>query len=280
MNDSKFNALIALLDDPDPEVARQVESELTTLGIEGIARLEQAWEAVTDTTLQQRLEELITRLQVGHFTEELYTWRQGGGADLFEGWLLLTQVQYPTLNVQKYRNELSRLANRTWLETNSGMNDLERLSVINRMLYGREGYGGNFADPDKPDNLFLSQLIDTKHSNSLGLSVFYYILCQQLQIPMQVVHFGGYYALKYYQPNAHFYIDAFNKGMFFTPKQVQQFLRKMKADENLNHYKPLSHIYIVLHLVDRLVEAYRTLGLTGKAETFAQLRKDIDISFE
>jgi regulator of sirC expression with transglutaminase-like and TPR domain len=280
MNDSKFNALIALLDDPDPEVARQVEAELTSLGLDGIPRLEQAWETISDGVLQQRLEELITRLQVGHFTEELYTWRQGGGGDLFEGWLLLTQVQYPTLNVQKYRNELNRLANKTWLETSTGMNDLERLSVVNRMLYGRENYGGNFADPDKPDNFFLSQLIDTKHSNSLGLSVFYLILCHQLQIPMQVVHFGGYYALKYYQPNSHFYIDAFNKGMFFTPKQVQQFLKKMKANENLNHYKPLSNIYIILHLIDRLIEAYKGQDAHNKADIFTQLRKDIDISFE
>lgn len=278
MNDTKFNALVHLLDDPDPEVAELVEAELSSLGQEGISRLERAWETIEDSVLQQRLEALIARIQIGHITEELYAWRQGGGSDLLEGWLLLTQVQYPTLNVQKYRNEISRLANKTWLETNSGMNDLERLSVINRMLYTREGYMGNFADADRPDNLFLSKIIDSKKSNSLGMSLLYHLLCEQLQIPMQVVNFKGYYALKYYQPNAHFYIDTFNKGMFFTPKQVQQFLQKMNVDDNLNHYKPLSNIYILLHLIDHLTEANAT-DHPDRAQRFRQLRKDIDISF-
>jgi regulator of sirC expression with transglutaminase-like and TPR domain len=279
MNENKFNALIRLLDDNDPHVSEQVESELFQLGSSGIPRLEKAWESVEDLLIQSRLEELIYKIQVGQYSQELYDWRVDGGRDLLEGWLPLTQIQYPTLNVQKYRNEINRLVSRIWLQTNGGMNDLEKLCAVNKLLYNLEKYSGNYKEPDRADNNQLSVVLDAKKGNSLSLSALYYLICHQLEIPLQVVNFMGYYALRYYHHNSHFYIDAYNKGMFFTPQQVQQFLKKLKVEQNVYHYKPLSNIYVVLKLIQQLVSSYRQSGLEEKAQVYEQLARDIDIRF-
>jgi regulator of sirC expression with transglutaminase-like and TPR domain len=279
LSDSTFEALIRLLDDNDPVVASHVEEELIRLGTSGIERLEKAWEKTEDNTIQGRLEELITRIQTGHFTQELYDWRMGGGGDLLEGWLTLTQLQYPTLNGQKYRNEINRLVNRAWLLMHPSMNDLERLSVVNKLLYSSENYNGNYKDPERPENSHLSFVIDAKKGNSLAMASLYYIVCQQLDIHLQVVNFMGYYALRYYQPNSHFYIDSYNKGMFFTPQQVTQFLKKLKAESNVNTYKPLSNIYIILQMIEHLKTAHRTAEQHEKLALYEQLERDIDVSF-
>ena len=277
--DAKFQALIRLLDDNDPIVSAQVEHELFSLGPQGIERLEKAWEAADDNIIQSRLEELIGRIQVNHFTHELYQWRMDGGRDLLEGWLYLTLVQFPTLNVHKYRNEINRLVNRIWLLTNPGMNDLERLCVVNKLLYGAEGYNGNYKDAERPENNHLSFVIDTKKGNSLAMAAFYYTLCQQLDIQLQVVNFMGYFALRYYQPNTHFYIDSYNKGMFFTPQQVTQFLKKLKAEPNVNTYKPLSNIYIILQMIEHLKSAYTQGDQSEKVDLYATLLREIDVNF-
>jgi regulator of sirC expression with transglutaminase-like and TPR domain len=281
MNDSTFNALISLLDDPDPHVYQEVEEQLFTLGASGIEKLERAWEQCsTNQIIQSRLEELISRIQITSYTEQLMEWRKAGGNDLLEGWIILTCCQYPTLNKQKYRNEVQRLVAKIWLQMDPRMNEIERLCVINKHFYTVERFTGNYQDPDKPDNIFLSHLIDTRQGNSLSLSALYLIVCQQLDIPLQVVNFMGYYAIRCYRRNVHFYIDAYNQGMFFTPQQVQEFLQKLNVESNVSYYKPLSNIYIILNMVHTLISQYRTVGLEAKAQKFEQLLQDIEIKFD
>jgi regulator of sirC expression with transglutaminase-like and TPR domain len=280
MNDDKFKALIRLLDDPDPVVTKHVEEELFTLGPQGIEKLEAAWESVDDALVQSRIEELISRIQISHFSGQLLSWRMSGGQNLLEGWLLLTQMQYPMLNVSKYRNELQRLVSKIWLQLDSRMNELERLIAINKQLYSVERYSGNYKESERPENNYISFLLDTKQGNSLSLSALYLIICEQLDIPLQVVNFMGYYAIRCYRRNSHFYIDAYNQGMFFTPQQVQEFLKKMDAEQNVNHYKPLSNIYIVLDLIKALITAYGNDNQPSKAALFDRLLREIEIKLE
>ncbi|MCE3006959.1 MAG: hypothetical protein LW884_01235 [Bacteroidetes bacterium] len=280
MERNTFDALVKLLDDTDPRVAQHVEAELMSLGTAGIALLEEAWESTRDEQIQKRLEELIARIQTEHSTRELYQWRLDGGRDLTEGWLKLTQIRYPTLNEQKYQNEIKKLVSKIWLQLSPGMNDLEKLCVINRQLYNVEKYIGNFKEPEKIENAFLGQLMDTRKGNSLSMSAFYYIVCAELDIPLQVVNFRGYYALRYISRTSHFYIDAYNKGMFFTPQQVEDFLAKLKADTNVNTYKPLSNIYILIHLIQNLIQNLDEQERTEDAEVYRQLLKDIDIQWD
>lgn len=279
MNKSKFEALVKLLDDTDPQVALQVEQELLGLGTAGIGLLEEAWENASDVLIQARLEELIAQIQREHHTRALYEWRMNGGKDLTEGWLKLTQIKYPTLNEQKYQNEIKKLVSKIWLQLSPGMNDLEKLCVINRQLYNVEKYTGNFKEPEKVENNFLGQLMDTKKGNSLAMSAFYYIVCAELDLPLQVVNFRGYYALRYISRTSHFYIDAYNKGMFFTPQQVEDFLAKLKADTNVNSYKPLSNIYILIHLTESIARALDEAGKAAPAAVYRQLLEDIAIRF-
>lgn len=274
MEDSKFNALISLLEDPDPVVAHHVEEEFFRLGAEGVERLENAWERVSDEEVQRRIEELISRIQIGFFTSNLALWCENGAEDLLEGWLLLNQIQYPTLNVQKYRNQIQRLVSKIWLQLDPRMNVLERLCVVNKYFYQIEEYTGNYNDPDKPDNHYLSILLDSRKGSSLSLSALYLAVCQQLEIPLQVINFVGYYAIRCYRRNSYFYVDAYNKGMFFTPQQVKDFLEKMNADKDVENYRPLDNALIIYHLLYNLTYAYKQNEQEEKAELFEQLLRD------
>jgi regulator of sirC expression with transglutaminase-like and TPR domain len=282
MTDSKFQALVRLLEDTDPEVSTAVEAELLRLGPAAISRLERAWEKQTDSLIQSRLEDLIDKIQFSHLQEELMLWKNSGGHDLIYGWLLLTQIQYPTINLQKYRNEINRLVNRIFLQINTKMTELEKLSQINTFIYRNEGYTGNYREIDRPENNYLSILIDTKNGNPISLSSLYLIICQLLDenIPIQVVNLDGYYALRYINTNTHFYIDAFNKGMFFTPKQVELFLHKRNANENVLNYPPMSNLLIIHHLILHLIYSYKQLKDNMKANRFLRLLNHLDWHLE
>ncbi|MCS7085187.1 MAG: HEAT repeat domain-containing protein, partial [Bacteroidia bacterium] len=115
MDEAKFNALLRLLDDPDPLVAEAVERELTAIGLNAVPWLEEAWERTEDEILQTKIEETIQRIQTAHYTQKLLEWRRAGGENLFEGWWILTQIQYPTMNLDALQSELKRMAHKIWL---------------------------------------------------------------------------------------------------------------------------------------------------------------------
>lgn len=276
INDSKFNALISLLDDPDPVVALQVESEICKMGAEGVEKLEQAWEDSKDSVIQSRLEELVSKIQIKHFGDSLKSWRLKENPELLEGWIYLTQIQYPTLNVQKYQSEIQKIVSRIWLQMDPRMNEIERLCVVNKQFYTLEKFSGNYQEPDKPENVYLSVVLDSKRGNSLSLSALYLIICQQLEIPLQIINFVGYFAIRCYRRNSHFYIDAYNQGMFFTPQQVQEFLEKLNADPLVTSYRPVTNNNIILYMITGLINNYRILEQHEKADQYEALLRDLE----
>ena len=63
MNEKEVESLIKLLDDPDTEISRHVEDKLLSYGNEVIEYLESAWSQSLDTILQERIENLVHKIQ-------------------------------------------------------------------------------------------------------------------------------------------------------------------------------------------------------------------------
>jgi regulator of sirC expression with transglutaminase-like and TPR domain len=269
-----------MLDDNDQLVKEQVEQELIQLGDDLVNRLQEAAETVEDKSIQASIDEFIERIQLQHFTEQLLQWRKGGGKDLFEGWLLVSQINRPELDVNKYRTAVSRIVNTTWLKLSTGMSDLEKLCVINKQLFSLDGFVGNFQNQSDPANNFLDEVLDRKTGNTLSLSTLYAIVAAKLDIPLQVVNFNGYFALRYYSKHAHFYIDPHNGGIFFTTQQVQRFLQKEGFETNLLTYKPLSNIYVILALIQAATPQLEEHNQFEDAERFKKVLQDIEIRLD
>ncbi len=280
MNDQKFNALIRLLDDDDPVVQQQIEHEFITAGDTILPRLVEAQRSVEDAEIQNRLAELIGRLNFQNLAEELLTWRKEGGKDLLEGWILVSQFADPGLLVQKNRDAINRLVNRAWLQMKPGTADLEKLVILNKLIFGLEGYAPNQVKPELPDNNLLSYMLEHKTGNTLSMSLLYCVVAQKLDIPLSLVNFHGYYALRYYTRDQHFYLDPYNKGLFFTPQQVQRFLQKQGVDENMQHYKSLTNIYVVLQLIETIALCYERIDQPEQADRYRELLRSIEITFE
>ncbi|MEM7036989.1 MAG: transglutaminase family protein, partial [Bacteroidota bacterium] len=193
LDDRQFKALITLLDDDDPEVHEHVWSALLAMGNSGLERLEAAWEIQENPLIQQRLEEVIHLIHLTEVGKDLLTWRKGGGRDLLKGWYLLSRFQFPDLEFRKYRNEINRLVNKSWLQMNDRMDAQQKLKVINHIIFRMEGYGPNKNKNNFPNNTFLNYLVDQQQGNAVSLAALYLIICQQLDLPVHGVILPGYF---------------------------------------------------------------------------------------
>ena len=107
MNAKELEALIKLLDDSDVEIYSHVESRLLDLGFEVIPHLEKTWESTLDILLQQRIEELIHKIQFNQVKFDLQSWAISGAFDLLSGFITISKYQYPELDEQKILNQIS-----------------------------------------------------------------------------------------------------------------------------------------------------------------------------
>lgn len=278
MKETELKALISLLEDDDPDVKGHVEQKLLSLGERVIPALENAWEQETEERVQNRIADMIHVIQRQHTIAALREWRKGGGRDLLAGWLLVTQYGYPELSYEQYRQKVSRLVNKIWLELRNGMSIRDKFRVINRMLFQREAFKGvNSHQLFDPPNYYFNGLMDTQKGSPLSLGMLYMIICHELDIPVFGILLPGYFVLHYEDEKTEVFIDVYDKGSFFSRNDLKEFLRQKKIEDDQRYYQPSSHTFIILTLIQVLIYCYQQRKKTDKVREWELLLKGIEL---
>jgi regulator of sirC expression with transglutaminase-like and TPR domain len=280
LTEQDFKALIRLLDDEDPEISEHVWGRIMAMGAEAKERLEAEWEIEDDPSIQAKLEEAIHKINLSTATRELRNWRLGGGKDLLEGWFFVSKFEYPELDFRKHKNEINRLVNKTWLELNDRMDAVQKIKVINHILFQMEGYGPNKNRPHYPKANFLNEVTGTQEGNAVSLGLLYLIICQQLNLNVFGVILPGYFILMFKDEKEEFYIDVYNGGHPFNKAALEGYLKQVNVEPKSTYFSPTSNIYMILNLIRTAMHDYQQAGRTEKASELEDLLRDIDIRFE
>lgn len=286
MNQKEVESLIKLLDDPDIEISRHVEDRLLSYGNEVIDHLENAWSQSLDTKLQERIENLVHKIQFSNVKRDLELWYISGAFDLLQGMLIINKYQYPDLDEQKIINQLEDIKREIWLQLIYEMSAIEKVKIINHVLYGTHGFKGNTSNHLDPQNSYLSQVLESKKGNQILLAVIYSIIAQKLDIPIYGVNLPQHFILAYVDNEEKekklddstnlenqilFYINAFNKGFIFGKKDVDAFLKQLNLQPLKHFYEPCSHVDIIMRVLRNLISAYEKLSETEKVEEIKEM---------
>jgi regulator of sirC expression with transglutaminase-like and TPR domain len=289
MKNEEITALISLLDDPDQEVYVNVEEKILSIGSNIVAELEAAWENSFNPTFQNRIESLIHKIQLNDLNMALQSWAETDEQDLLEGSLLVARYQYPDLDESNIRDIIDQLTKEVWLELNDNLTALEKVHVINRILFDIRGYTGNKRNYHAPQNSFINHVIESKKGNPLTLSVLYLLIARQLDIPIHGVNLPEHFVLGYaYLPqplvdsytfdDMLFYINPFNKGQVFSKGEIDSFLDELKIERRNHFYLPCTNLDIVQRLLRNLIYSYQKQGDTEREAEVSILLKSISPS--
>jgi regulator of sirC expression with transglutaminase-like and TPR domain len=279
MNTKEIASLIKLLDDPDPEVSRHVEDKLLTYGQEVIEYLESAWEQSFDAILQERIENLVHKIQFSAIKTELQLWSMSGAFDLLQGVLIINRYQYPDLDEQKIINKIEAIKRDVWMQMMYDMSAIEKVKLINHVFYNLHLFSGNTTNHHDPENSYLNQVLERKKGNQISLSIIYSIIAQKLDIPIYGVNLPQHFILAYvdqtkeYDPDGGilFYINTFNKGFIFYKRDVDAFLRQLQLQPEPQFYVPCTNTDIVIRILRNLISAYDKAGQTEKVNELNEL---------
>lgn len=272
-----LNLLIHLLDDPDQEAFQQVNNEILTLGLAAVEPLEEAWFNTNDQLTRQRIEEIVHSIQYDSLYSDLALWAGSGGHDLLRGFLIATRFQYPNLDEEKLLSDLNKLTRSVWLELNENLTSLEKIKIMNHVIFGINEFGGEIADTRVPDHFFLNNLLQSKHGNAVSIGILYIIIAQKLELPVKGVDLTGNFIACFthlpsefkndYKPvnEVKFYINPFAMGAVFTRKEILLYLEKAGIEIAPNCFRPADNITVLIRWCKDLMQAYLEQGMKEKA---------------
>ena len=280
-------ALITLLDDPDETIYSEVRNRFIVLGPPAIPHLETAWENSFEALMQKRIETIIHSIQFEALQKGLKDWADHESDDLLKGILIIARYQYPDLDEPKIRKQLSQIKQDVWLELHDDLTALEKVKIINHILFEVHGFSGNITNYHAPQNSFINNVLESKKGNPLMLSVIYALVCKELNIPVYGINLPQHFVLAYVNDFANlmdvnnktlsnnilFYINPFSKGLIFSQKDIDQFLKQLNLDPDNKYYLPCSNVEIVKRCLNNLVFSYEKLGYAEKLKELKTLEK-------
>ena len=284
IDDQKIKNLIQLLDDPDEEIYDQIRPQFESFGTEIIPVLEKFWEETSDVIALNRVENLIDNIRSKEITNQLKTWRDLGGKNLLKGAILVAKLNYPDLDEEKITIAIGQLKQDIWIELNDNLTALEKIKIVNKVLFDINGFSGNREDYYAPKNSFINKVLESKKGTPLSIGLVYSILCQSLDIPVYGVNLPHHFVLAYQdkdnqaimnkeisEPGILFYINPFNDGSVFGKVDVQEFLIQNKIEPNPSHFLPCNNIQIIHRMINNVIGAFEKSKKPSKVEKFKLL---------
>ncbi len=289
MNLKELIALITLLDDPDDGIYSEVKNRFIVLGPPAIPHLETAWENSFDALMQKRIEGIIHTIQFKALQNALKFWAENEQDDLFKGCCIIARYQYPDLDENKLKKQLNLIKQDVWLELNDDLTALEKVKVINHILFEVHQFGGNISNYHAPQNSFINVVLETKKGNPVMLSIIYALICKELNIPVYGINLPQHFVLAYvndlanlFDPshktlsdNILFYINPFSKGLIFNQADIDSFIKQLKIEPETKYYLPCSNLDIIKRILNNLIYSFDKMGYAEKVKELKDLDKQL-----
>ncbi len=281
----EIHALIQLLDDPNAVVNQTVTQNLMDQGSNILPDLEAAWEGSLDSDYQDKLMNLIQDIQFKSTDELLRKWLSTGASDLLKGAYIIARYQYPDLTLEDLEKPLDKIFKDVWLELNNNLTALEKVRILNHILFEVNGFSRNTKNFYSPQNSFINQVLETRKGNPISLAVLYSIVAQRLGLPVYGVNLPRNFILAYEDEmhsgenfdevteNILFYINPYNKGSVLGRKEIEYFLKQQNIEIQPSYFTSCSNPDIIVRILHNLINAYHKSGYREKAEHFEGVLK-------
>jgi hypothetical protein len=283
----RLRSLLTLVDDPDPSVFEAVEKQLLKENTRIIPDLETIWETTECEMCQERIEILIGKLRYRDNVKRIRYWIRQPQPDLLEGFLLASCFYFPEISAVTVSRRIEEIRKRVWVELNNSLTSLEKITVLNHILFNEYHFGIIPENRETPRAHSVAHILESRTGGSVAFSMLYLILALKLDLPVRYIDFPRYPVLAYadrriaakvhsreVETDVLFYINPASDGSITGRKELEYVIRKMEIGEreiNLESGSP--ELFMV-----RLFEAMeKTFEAGGNKEKAQETRKLIQI---
>ena len=257
---SELNALLRLIDDPDPSVQRVVDDRLRLQMPQIIPDLEAfvagtsneaASSAILDIIRRYRLERLHTLVRL----IQLHQQREDD-VDLWEALTLLNAFGLPTSSMSQASSVLDQMA----LEVHehfiaaSPATDLTLVLALQSVMF--EEYAFQWANDayDDPRCSYLTTVIERRTGLPLALSIIELLVAERVGIDMQGIALPFHFVV--YVPSLGLYLDPSQQGTFLSVDDVAASIRRAGLTFDDRMLTPARNVEMILRMLRNLARAH------------------------
>jgi regulator of sirC expression with transglutaminase-like and TPR domain len=282
MDRREILAMISLLDDTDNEVITTVTDNLLQQGRDVIPTLEKAWEETPSEKLQARLENLIQEIQFNSVKNDLDRWVKTGAEYILEGAFHIARFQFPDILLSRMNDQIESIRKDVWLEINNNLTALEKVKILNYIIFDLHKFVRNNSDFYSPQNSYINQVFETRKGNPISLSIIYLSVAWRLGLPIYGVNLPKNFILAYKDEfrqhdsideseDILFYINPYNRGAVLGRREIDYFISQQQIKPHPSFYVPCSNVEIIIRLINNLIISYEKLGYMHKIARMKEL---------
>jgi regulator of sirC expression with transglutaminase-like and TPR domain len=217
----------------------------------------------SDPVLRRRANELVQYMARQQADNRFLAFclNQGEDLDIEEGTWLLSQTQYPDINVAAYQALFDSYAGDLRERIDFGATPESILATINQYLFTDLGFTGNETNYYDPDNSYLNRVVDRRTGNPISLCLVYLFVARRLRLPITGIGMPGHFLIRFQSSTGEVYIDAFNHGKLLTKGDCVKYLLHTSHGFQESYLSPVSHRRVLLRVCSNLHQIYAQLEL-------------------
>lgn len=234
---SNIEALLQLLDDPDPEVHATLVNRLSR----DTELLSQAWSFASERgNLPAALTELVLRQDAEALMDAF-----AEAEHLEAGVWLLPRIDMPR---RDYRTAGTRALDELAERLGHGANPWS----VARFLCDDCGFTGARQDYDDPLNSLLSSVLERRVGLPISLTVLWVLVCRRLDLPCEPIAIPGHVVGRW----SGGYIDLFDHGRRIVREDLDQRMQAVGEISASPYLAPASDRALLRRMARNLVHAY------------------------
>jgi regulator of sirC expression with transglutaminase-like and TPR domain len=273
LSENQKAALIKLLTDDDIAVYHTIRGKILSYG-QAAGEWLRPHTLSSDPVLRRRATELVQFLARqeadNHFLA--FCLNQGEDLDVEMGAWLLSQTQYPDINIAAYQALFDSWAADLRERIDFGATPESILATINQYLFSDLGFSGNETNYYDPDNSYLSRVVDRRTGNPISLCLIYLFASRRLRLPIVGIGMPGHFLIRFQSSTGEVFIDAFNRGKLLTKADCVKYLLHTSHGFQEGYLSPVSPRRMLLRVCSTLHQIYAQLEL---ADDTARLQRYI-----
>jgi regulator of sirC expression with transglutaminase-like and TPR domain len=257
-----------------------IHGKLVSFGKPVVPLLETEWGLSGRFHIQERIEVIIDEIEFENGKVALQSWASGDTSNLLEGTLIANSFQYPYSDRNNILDVIEKLRKDVWIELNENLTSLEKVRVINHMIYDVHHFKAHSKHHDSHHSYFVNYLFDHLKGSPIALGILYKHLADLLGLPIVGLNLPYHFILGYRDVHNDtdnemlFYINPFSKGAVFGRGELERYIEKAGIDMHFSELKPMSNIQIIKRMLNEMKACYQRIGKYQKldqANALAQL---------
>jgi len=284
--DKQFIALVSLLDDPDENVFMLIRKKLLESELNEINMYQNYYESLEDGVVKQRFKFILSDMLRQVTVHKLMRWRDSDKQDIAEALLHVSAFLEPGIDTYKLNEKIDALSKEIWLELNHNLTSLEKIKVVNHLLFVIHALKGKQND-EAVHLYYPSYVLQTGYGNAFALGMLYLAILQNNNLPVYGVDLPGHFLLAYtrdyWMPGwpfeesnkVLFYINPFKNGAVFTAREIEAYLEQSQLKKKETYFIPCTNEKLVVRYLKAVQQINTQLNKLDVADNIESLLKQL-----